>query len=255
MIRLVRADESLAPAEPYEDDERRPEIGGSTSILVSRRDGALDAGDGRDAEAAVRALADDLEVTVRAETSGRAAAHDSYLRLDVSEAAAARLVERVGDAAPAALQATCVTTSPGDFVSLEPLRAVLAAPPADADPNLPLHIRVEPPSGDVLLLSIFPWRTRTPPTDVAHIGLGSAVDWAKQIVAWTICPPHHHQYVRKDGKGAAEWMTVTAADGIDLILFRKPKFLGRWTDIFFFDAREFLDILAGRYAEFTWYFD
>jgi hypothetical protein len=85
--------------------------------------------------------------------------------------------------------------------------------------------------------------------------LASAVDWAKQIVAWTICPPHHHQYVRRDGKGIPVWMTVTRADNIDMLVFRKPKVFGIWFDIFYFDMNEFIDVFGGRFNRFTWQMD
>ncbi len=168
----------------------------------------------------------------------------------------AELLVNAPAAEPAALASTCVATSPGDFLSIsQEIRDLIANPPADTDPNFPITILVAPPSGDVLTLEVFPSTTRPLPPDEVQVGLATAVDWSKQIVAWTVCPPPHHQYVRRDGKGVAKWMTVTRADNIDLLVFRKPKIFGIWFDIFHFDMNEFIDVFGGRFNRFTWYHD
>jgi hypothetical protein len=150
----------------------------------------------------------------------------------------------------------CVATSPGDFLSISTeIRDLIANPPAGTDPNLPITILVVPPSRDVLTLEVFPSTSRTLPPDEVRVGLATAVDWAKQIVAWTVCPPHHHQYVRRDSRGVAQWMTVTRAENIDLLVFRKPKVFGIWFDIFHFAMPEFIDVFGGKFARFTWYYD
>jgi hypothetical protein len=153
------------------------------------------------------------------------------------------------------LAATCVATTPGDGLSVATLQDLLAKPHPELDPNLPMKILVLPPSGDVLILEIFPWPAPVLPSDEVQVGLGSAVDWAKQIVGWTVCPPHYHQYVRTDGKEAVGYMKVSRADNLSAIVFRKPKVFGIWFDIFYFGLPEFIDVLGGRYAGFTWYRD
>ena len=153
------------------------------------------------------------------------------------------------------LAATCVATSPGDRLSVASLRDLLSEPHPELDPNLPMSILVLPPSGDVLIMEIFPWPAPVLSSDRVEVGLGSAVDWAKQIVGWTVCPPHHHQYVRTDGKSNVAYMNVSRGDDLTALVFRKPRVFGIWFDIFYFDALEFIDVLGGRYAGFTWYRD
>jgi len=154
-----------------------------------------------------------------------------------------------------ALARTCVSTSPGTFLSLTVVRDLLATPPPDHDPNLPLTIAIRPPSGDALTLEVFPLASPVLPSGDVQVGLATAVNWAKQIVAWTVCPPQHHQYVRRDSKGVADWMAVSRSDNLNALVFRKPRIFGIWFDMFYFDMPEFIDVLGGRYARFTWYFD
>jgi hypothetical protein len=87
----------------------------------------------------------------------------------------------------AILSATCVTTSPGEYVDVSLLRDLLAHPPRDIDPNLPMEVEVRPASGDVLILGISPIFSKALPEGSVAIGLGSAVDWSKQVMCWTTC--------------------------------------------------------------------
>jgi hypothetical protein len=176
-------------------------------------------------------------------------------RASLEKLLAAQVTEHLAHAGRAAARA-CVATSPGDFLSISTeIRDLIQNPPADTDPNLPITILVLPPSGDILTLEVFPSTSRPLPPDQVRVGLATAVDWAKQIVAWTVCAPHHHQYVRRDSRGLATWMTLTRAENIDLLAFRKPRVFGIWFDIFHFAMPDFIDVFGGRFTRFTWYYD
>lgn len=276
MLRLLREGEEIIRPAPREDDGSL-ELSTAPSLIV--RSSALDASE---TDALQRQLLGELATAMfRPDAAPQAPAPSADLsaqagelptvnvdlrHLPVSRGERERLEGQMGrrvaelllnqDVESAALASACVATSPGDFQSIpQTIRDLIANPPADTDPNLPLTILVLPPSGDVLTLEVFPSTTRPLPPDEVRVGLGTAVDWAKQVVAWTVCPPHHHQYVRRDSKSAAAWMTVTRADSIDFLVFRKPKVFGIWFDIFYFDMNEFIDVLGGRFNRFTWYQD
>jgi hypothetical protein len=279
MLHLLREGEEINRPAPGEDDGSLEFVPTAPSLII--RSSALDVSE---TDALQRQLLGELATaTFHMEAAPQAPAPSADLihaqagwlqsvkvdlrHLPVSRAERERLEGQIGrrvaellmnaqDIESATRASACVATSPGDLLSItQEIRDLIANPPAEIDPNLPITILVVPPSGDVLTLEVFPSTTRTLPPNEVRVGLATGVDWAKQIVAWTVCPPHHHQYVRRDSKGLAQWMTVTRADNIDLLVFRKPKIFGTWFDIFHFDMNEFIDTFGGRFNRFTWHYD
>jgi hypothetical protein len=279
MLRRLREGEEINRPAPGEDDGSLEFVPTAPSLIV--RSPALDVSE-TDAlqrqllgelatamfhtEAGPQAAAPSADL-IPAEAEGLQSVNVDLRHLPVSRGERERLEGRIGrrvaqllmndrDVESATLASACVATSPGDLLTIkQDIRDLIANPPADIDPNLPITILVLPPSGDILTLEVFPSTSRPLPPDEVRVGLATSVDWAKQIVAWTVCPPHHHQYVRRDSKGLAVWMTVTRAENIDLLVFRKPKIFGIWFDIFHFDMNEFIDVFGGRFNRFTWHYD
>jgi hypothetical protein len=213
MLRLLREGEEIDRPAPREDDGSLEFVSTAPSLLV--RSSALDvsktdalqrqllgelASATFHSEAAAQSPASPADRTP-AQAAGPQSVNVDLRHLPVSRGERERLEGQIGtrvaellvdawDAESAALSSTCVATSPGDLLSIsQEIRDLIANPPADTDPNLPITILVAPPSGDVLTLEVFPSTTRTLPPDEVQVGLATAVDWSKQIVAWTVCPP------------------------------------------------------------------
>jgi hypothetical protein len=265
MLRLLREGEEIHRPAPGEDDGSVDVAPALPSLMI--RSSSLDS-------AATEALQHRLQIGLTTEMlrteparpaakPARRGVNVDLRHLPVPRSERERLESLLGEqvaehlaSAEGASAMACVATSPGDFLSISTeIRDLVANPPADIDPNLPITILVLPPSGDVLTLEVFPSTSPALPPNEVRVGLATAVDWAKQIVAWTVCPPHHHQYVRRDSRGLARWMTVTRAENIDLLVFRKPKIFGIWFDIFHFAMPQFIDVFGGRFTRFTWYYD
>lgn len=275
MLRLLRDGENFSPHVPREDDGNIQIVTPIPSLHVSSS--RLDAASVKRLETRLStnllsALAQSMTATEDNEAApfgnrpGKVGRESLASPTNNIQDLETRLWERLrevledpshvtGSRLSATIDGTCVATSPGEFVSMSELRDLLVHPPRDHDPNLPLNVVVCPASGDVLLLEIFPVYSQPLPVESVAIGLASAVDWSKQIMGWTTCPPHQHDYVQTDGKSNAHWMGISQASALSAIVFRKPKAFGVWYDIFYLDAPEFLEILGGRYARFTWYRD
>jgi hypothetical protein len=275
MLRILREGEEITRPAPGEDDGTLELVPDGPSLLI--RSPALDASETdalqrqllRELTAAILPTEADSKAAAPPADRSTAAGERLTVNVDLRHLPVSRdkrellegqvgrqLAEILVNTPDLQSASACVATSPGvQFMIEQPIRDLIANPPSSIDPNLPITILVLSPAGDVLVLEVFPSTTLALPPDEVRVGLSTAVDWAKQIVAWTVCPPHHHQYVRRDSKGVAVWMTVSRADNIDLLVFRKPRIFGVWFDIFNFDMNEFIDVFGGKFCRFTWFFD
>jgi hypothetical protein len=98
-----------------------------------------------------------------------------------------------------------------------------------------------------------------PKQTAVNLRIGQSV-WAKEISSWHYHPNKQRRdtiRVELSGPNGA-WLNFLKADcdlGAHTIVFRKPKFLGRWWDIHYFDTVEFWSLFGGRYVNFIWWCD
>jgi hypothetical protein len=84
-------------------------------------------------------------------------------------------------------------------------------------------------------------------------------NWSKEIWAWDACRPHHpgvrHIYCQNNDT-PTQYMRLyrDRCEGGDTIVFRKPKELGIWHDVYhlYNSAEEFWEFFGGTRTVFTW---
>ena len=85
------------------------------------------------------------------------------------------------------------------------------------------------------------------------IGLATAVEWAKEIVAWSLCRGRLSSVYQGGPSSEPNYMLLeNECGGADSIVFRKPRFLGVWNDLFHMDHTLFWDCWGGKIITFTW---
>lgn len=135
-------------------------------------------------------------------------------------------------------------------------------------------------SSDILIGRWFDWNPRIPgadprnpedkfkiyifpditlPQDRIEVGLqlSGNVGWAKEIQAWHQRPAiGRGNSVRVErGPSDAVYLSLRKPDcfgGAHNIIFRKPKFLGIWTDMYFIDEQSLWGAFRGRHVIFQW---
>jgi hypothetical protein len=111
-------------------------------------------------------------------------------------------------------------------------------------------------SGDTLRLTVEPGTPFGIGSGQMHVGLASAVNWAKEIYAWNLCRGRLATLHQPGPSTTPTFMTLTrACDGADTIVFRKPQFGGVWADVGNFDFTLFWTVFGGRRLTFTWLTD
>jgi hypothetical protein len=87
------------------------------------------------------------------------------------------------------------------------------------------------------------------------VRLAIKVAWEKEIFGWNVCQERAVTTVKqtKEGAPAVEMKIRRGFAQTDAIVFRKPKVLGVWTDMFHLDTAEpFWNFLGGKIVTFTW---
>jgi hypothetical protein len=88
-------------------------------------------------------------------------------------------------------------------------------------------------------------------SDQIMIGLTSSTEWAKEIQAWQYCLCGVATVHQDSANSNPVWMLATS-DQVATIVFRKPKFLGIWTDMYHFEPEQFWRLLGGKVLTFDW---
>jgi hypothetical protein len=86
---------------------------------------------------------------------------------------------------------------------------------------------------------------------------GNTVNWAKEIEAWNEHPPGRRiTSVYAEGYNSpVSWMRIInghCTEHTHTLVFRKPRFLGHWVDMYNFDRLEFWNKFGGKSIRFTW---
>jgi hypothetical protein len=123
---------------------------------------------------------------------------------------------------------------------------------------LPWVVALQTPSfEDVLRIDVVDDATQNLSRDEMIVGLAieSPVQWDKEIAAWNVCSHSTVARVTQTAKATAP-ATMRIRRGVgqtDAIVFRKPKLLGVWTDMFHLDTAEpFWNLFGGKVVTFTW---
>jgi hypothetical protein len=88
------------------------------------------------------------------------------------------------------------------------------------------------------------------------VGLATAVDWAKEITAWSICHGKLSTVYSEHFNGTPTFMLLSkGCAGADTILFSKQKAFGIWGTPYNLDPPRFWKLLGGKRVTFTWIAD
>jgi hypothetical protein len=92
--------------------------------------------------------------------------------------------------------------------------------------------------------------------DEVEVGLASRVDWAKEIVAWDLCEGRVSSVYQENDNRAPRWMRLSWGwRQADTLVFRKPKVLGIWSDMYNLDFKQFWNVFGGKSVTFIWAWD
>lgn len=106
-------------------------------------------------------------------------------------------------------------------------------------------------SSDVMLWTLTDGASYNLTPDQMLVGLITHVDWAKEIAAWQTCTCEIAK-VHQDGPNQSPvWMFLTR-DQTDTIVFRKPQFLGVWTDMAHIEPTQFWPYFGGKIMIVHW---
>lgn len=168
--------------------------------------------------------------------------------------ATSRLTHSTDSHDPVAIR-ICAATAPGDYIPLNRDQVLDILSRTPERPFLPLRVALALTrrGPDALLMEIYPVDDQLDSSSV-RVGLAKAVSWAKELVGYTVCPPHERVKIHVNGP-TTSWMTIPTDDQFDSLVFRKPGFAGVWIDVAYFDMREFLNLFARRWVKFIWMFD
>lgn len=102
----------------------------------------------------------------------------------------------------------------------------------------------------------FSWRDGPFGTDQVELELviSDHTDWAKQLQAWNTCSNTRIATIEQTVKdGPPVTMRVRRGPGqTDLVVLRKPKFLGIWTDVYHLDPDTFWRFFGGKILTIDW---
>src|SRR6266487_3875861 len=159
--------------------------------------------------------------------------------------------EELAKAHPAITFASvCASGIPGTQVDLSQiLNTVTSVPPKNGK-----WVMAWFASGDAFRIDIS--STRLSRTDQAVVGLANICSscWAKEIEIFSICQGNMGT-IHLDSCNAVPNFGLLSLDGgrgASTIIFRKPKILGWWTDMYYPDPSTFWEIFGGRTITFTW---
>ncbi len=93
------------------------------------------------------------------------------------------------------------------------------------------------------------------------VALENATGWPKEVVGWSdqTAHPVGQEGTGQVAPGATAEVTLAQPHlwglGLataDTVVFRKPKFLGTWHDMYHWDLDAFWKVFGGRWVQFRW---
>ncbi len=147
----------------------------------------------------------------------------------------------------------CAGGIPGETISLDGINPLPQPSPGRNDIITAVFF---PKSGDALRMVVEDGAQFGLDRNQMLIGLASSVDWAKEIMAWSICRERLSSVYQGRANSTPNWMLISnGCFQADTIVFRKPMFLGIWVDVANFDLVQFWNVLGGKKVTFTWVVD
>ena len=154
-----------------------------------------------------------------------------------------------------ALASICATVIPGKMVDFSPvLTAINTVPPRNGEWTIAWFEPNSTNPEDVFRIEVF--ADPLPRKDNAVVGLAVTTSscWAKEIELFNMCQNRVGSIYMGGCNAVPNSVLITQQD-VDTIVFRKPKFLGIWTDMYNDDPTQFWQIFGGRTTVFTWFAD
>lgn len=146
---------------------------------------------------------------------------------------------------------TCVCAYngvPGGPLDVSSIISAVNGPPP---PQGFFNFTITDSDGDVVLLTLFPGVTSSDMCSVSFTNNCQSC-WDKQIVAWNLCQQALFTIQVSCTAGTIPFTVNQGCLQTDTLIFRKPKFLGVWTDMLHIVETQFWPAFGGTNALFTW---